>query len=325
MLTYELKNEKGAVLTMKKKALLLMAYTILGTQALANFNFHNTEIEVQHSPHRDRTEVIYRLAEGSYKINDTWSFNYEASKTHWSNDHDNMWRDISFLDISLNQYLPLNDTWYLYTTYQYLHNGNWNADSHKSGVHEYGNYNYYDYLYASAYFGRSYKFMEKDWYLGVKIDQQFGKILQHSFPRVQREGDITGLNLFTGATLTENLKLELANYHLAAYNEFSDKYDYWLKGEMTLEHTLPLKHNFSIVTELYAESTRYIKTDQKDVVFTDAYLLPQLQYKKEIKEKISFHASLGYELVSYYYWTGDSNSGWKDKKVIGKAGFKYQI
>lgn len=302
---------------MNKKILLLMAFATIGTTTFGKLNYHTSEIESKYNVHNDRGEVLFRLGEGSYQINDTWSLYYDVTKSHiMHKDQSN--QELEYQEFTLNQYLPINETWYLYTTYQYIRNSWWTNESR--------NYGYNNLYYASAYFGRDLNIADKKWYFGVKLDQQIGGSVEASFSNYLAKESATGINFFMGRQFTDNLKLDLSNYHLALYDNNAKDMDYFLKGEMTLEHTLPIKGDLSLLTELYVEASRTYKKDNRDGMYKELYLLPQVQYKKEIKDKVKAYVSVGYEVVSYGYsmWSKADQKGWKNNnEIIAKAGFTY--
>lgn len=304
-----------------KKLSFIFALILTANTYSDGLNSYLMDVTTEYNLNTKNTKTTWNAGEGTYQLNDKYSFGFDVDRIYTDSKKYSDSEEI-FTEFSIYGSQKLNENWSLYTAYQFTHVSAWTEGTEVKGGWDYQNdYRYWENLYASAYFGRNYTIKDKNYYVGIKLDQQLGGNKEESLTQSLQQGFASGINFFTGTTLAKNLTIDLSQYNLALYNEKGKDLKYQVKADATIKYTYPLKHGFSFFTEAYLESSKYFTSTEDDYVYSTGYIIPKIKYDNKINNKLALTSSIGYEILSYDYNKGLEE--WDNNQVELIASFNY--
>ena len=289
---------------------------------------YSSEIEWNDVSEDGSRTISGTLADGTYKINDTFKVNFEIIKHYVSDvtiaaveDDDGNETAAAYVvdkeywanEVSLVQSVGTVAGMDLSLYYMNRFNKGWEAPDGANS------YNKSQYIFAPV-FQTSYNIADDEYYFVLELWAQVGEIDGGSLQ------DYSGFeaNFYTGGAISENLSLDLALYNFHYYEASADEYQYNPETEITLTYSLPLNENISLELEGSLIADYYEATELSTASFS---VTPTLDFEKKMGEKYALTASVSLELASFSYSdTPDTNSSkaWDtDNTLSVSVGFDF--
>jgi len=291
--------------TFRKLSPLFLGLSLASTSAFAGeLTYFKSEVK-WNGYEEGYQKVEGTVALGSYKINDTFKFNFDVDRdyvVHTSESAAKEGWDTSFTlsqkagkvanaDLQLNYKINYDQS-------QEVHN---DANS----------------TYSVAYIGQAILDfdLDSDYYFSVEFWAQGG---------VTDGGDLQDdsgaeTNFYFGGDISDNWSFDLAWYDFYYYNE-NEEYKLQLGTENYLNYSLPLTDNFSFMVESYFEAYYMFGTEAKQLY---SHIKPILKYQTKVGEKYSVHATIGFDAVKFTKLSGSDAELNEDNELEVAVGFSF--